>query len=71
MTDKKRPSTRKMKDYENEKIEMASEFGVHHGSNAEVNAKIASQGEAKNSKKTRCKQHNLNNQMKNQPHEQV
>ena len=71
MTDKKRPSTKKMKDYENEKLEIASELGTIHANDVEVNVKIASQDEAKYSSKTITKQHNLNNQMKTTPHEKV
>ena len=71
MTDKKRSSTKKMKDLENEKLEIADELGVRHANDVEVNVKIASQNEAEFSKKTRTKQHNLNNQMKTKPHEKV
>lgn len=71
MTDKKRPSTKKMKDYENEKLEIANELGTIHVDDVQVNVKIASQNEAKFSKKTRTKQHNLNYQMKTTPHEKV
>ena len=71
MTDKKRPSTKKMKYYENEKLEIANELGTIHVDDVQVNVKIASQNEAKFSKKTRTKQHNLNNQMKTTPHEKV
>lgn len=71
MTDKKRPSTKKMKDYENEKLEIANELGTIHVDDVQVNVKIASQNEAKFSKKTRTKQHNLNNQMKTTSHEKV
>ena len=46
MTDNKRPSTKKMKDYENEKIEIAEEMGTIDPNDVEVNAKIASQDEA-------------------------
>ena len=52
MTHKKRPSTEKMYDYKKEKVEFARELGVNGANNTEVNAKIASQGEAKYSKKT-------------------
>ena len=61
MTNKKRPSTKKMKDYENEKIEVAQELGVHNPDDTQVNVKIASQDEAVNSSKTLTKRHNLNN----------
>lgn len=71
MTDKKRPSTKKMKDYENEKLEIASELGTIYANDVEVNVKIASQDEAEHSSKTTTKQHNLNNQMKTTPHEKV
>ena len=71
MTDKKRPSTKKMKDYENEKLEIANELGTIHANDVEVNVKIASQDEAKYSSKTITKQNNLNNQMKTTPHEKV
>ncbi len=71
MTDKKRPSTKKMKDYENEKLEIASELGTINMNDTLVNIEIAAQDEAKFSKKTRTKQHNLNNQMKTTPHEKV
>ena len=71
MTDKKRPSSKKMKDLENEKLEIASELGTIDANDVEVNVKVASQGEAKFAKKTRIKQHNLNNKMKTTPHEKV
>lgn len=71
MTDKKIPSTKKMKDYENEKLEIANELGTNYKDDIEVNVKIASQNEAEFSKKTRTKHHNLNNQMKTTPHEKV
>ena len=71
MTDKKRPSTKKMKDYENEKFEISNELGTNYVNDVQVNVKIASQNEAKFSKKTRTKQHNLNNQIKTTPHEKV
>lgn len=61
MTNKKRPSTRKMTDYENEKVEMAHELGVNNPDDIQVNVKIASQDEAVNSSKTLTKRHNLNN----------
>ena len=51
MTDKKRSSTKKMKDLENEKLEIADELGVRHANDVEVNVKIASQNEAEFSKK--------------------
>ncbi len=71
MTDKKRPSTKKMKDLQNEKLELANELGVGYMNDVEVNVKLASQDEAEHSKKTRTKQHNLNNDMKTTPHEKV
>ena len=71
MTNKKRPSTKKMKDLENEKLELGDELGVCHANDVEVNVKIASQDEAKLSKKTRTKKQNLNNKMKTTPHEEV
>ena len=46
MTDKKRPSSKKMKDLENEKLEIASELGTFDANDVEVNVKVASQGEA-------------------------
>lgn len=61
MTNKKKTNTKRMKDYENEKVEIAEEMGIIASNDVEVNAKIASQNEAKFSKKTRTKQHNLNN----------
>ena len=71
MTNKKRPSTKKMKDYENEKLEIANELGTINSNDVQVNVKIAAQDEAKYSGKTTTKQHNLNNQMKTTPHEKV
>lgn len=71
MTDKKRPSTKKMKDYENEKFEIANELGTIDPNDVLVNVKIAAQDEAKFSSKTTTKQNNLNNQMKTTPHEKV
>ena len=53
MTHKKRSSTRKVNDYKNEKLEFANELA----NNTEVNTKIASQNEAKYSKKTMTKKH--------------
>lgn len=61
MTNKKKPNTKRMKDYKNEKVEIAEEIGVIDSNDVEVNAKIASQNEPKYSKKTEVKQHNLNN----------
>ena len=57
MTHKKRPSSKKMDDYKKEKIEFAKELGFYGANETEVNAKIASQGEAKYSKKTMNKKH--------------
>ena len=53
------------------KLELGDELGVCHANDVEVNVKIASQDEAKLSKKTRTKKHNLNNKMKTTPHEEV
>ncbi|WP_297130522.1 hypothetical protein [Terrisporobacter sp.] len=61
MTNKKRPSTKKMKDYENEKMEIAKELGTNDPYDTEVNTKIASQDEAVNSSKTITKRNNLHN----------
>ena len=41
MTNKKRPSTKKLKDYENEKMEIAKELGTNDPYDTEVNTKIA------------------------------
>lgn len=71
MTNKKRPSSKKMKDYENEKLEIANDLGTLDSDDILVNVKIASQDEAKFSSKTTTKQHNLNNDMKTTPHEKV
>lgn len=60
-----------MKDYENKKFEISNELGTNSIDDVQVNVKIASQNEAKFSKKTRTKQHNLNNQMKTTFHEKV
>lgn len=61
MSNNKRPSTKKMKDYENEKMEIANEIGTIDPNDVEVNVKIASQNEAPHSSKTTTKQNNLNN----------
>ena len=50
MTNKKSQSITKMQNYKNEKLETARELGI--AINTEVNAKIASENEAKYSKKT-------------------
>lgn len=50
MTNKKAQNITKAQNYKNEKLEIANELGV--ASNIEVNAKVASQNEAKYSKKT-------------------
>ncbi len=71
MTNKKRPSTKKMKDLENEKLEMGEELGTVRANDVEVNVKIASQNENKFSKKTRTKHNNLKNDMKTKSHEKV
>lgn len=57
MTHKKQPSTKKMEDYKNEKMEIAQELGINGANNTEVNAKLASQGEAKYSKSTMNTKH--------------
>lgn len=57
MTHKKRPSSKKMDDYKNEKMEIAEELGVNGANQTEVNAKMASQGEAKYSNKTMNTKH--------------
>ncbi len=64
MTDKKLPSSSKMRNYQAEKFEIANELGTIHINDVEVNVKIASQNEAKHSTKTRVKHHNLNNPVK-------
>lgn len=64
MTHRKRPSTRKMEDYQNNKLEIAEDLGYHGANNTEVNAKIASQDEAKYSTKTIVKKNNLQNPQK-------
>ena len=61
MTHKKRPSTQKMDDYKKEKFEFARELGVNGVNETEVNAKLASQGEAKFSKKTMNSKHRFVN----------
>lgn len=50
MTNKKSQNITKAQNYKNEKLEIANELGI--SSNTEVNAKLASQNEAKYSKKT-------------------
>ena len=52
MTNKKKQNLRKVEIYNDNKEEIATELGIHGYENTEVNAKIASQGEAKYSKKT-------------------
>lgn len=64
MTHKKRPSTRKMEDYQKTKLEFAKELGYDGANNTEVNAKIASQGEPKYSTKTTVTRHNHHNEQK-------
>lgn len=64
MTHRKRPSTKKMEDYINEKIEVAHELGIHGSSDVEVNTKIASAGESKYSNKSMVTRHNHHNDQK-------
>ncbi|RDY28040.1 hypothetical protein CHL78_006980 [Romboutsia weinsteinii] len=64
MTHRKRQSTRKMEDYKNNKLEIAQEMGYSGANNTEVNAKIASQDEAKYSTKSVVKKNNLHNPQK-------
>lgn len=64
MTHRKRPSTRKMEDYQKTKLEFAKELGINGANSTEVNAKIASQGEAKYSTKTMVTRHNHHNDQK-------
>lgn len=64
MTHKKRPSTKKMEDYINEKIEVGHELGIHGSSDIEVNTKIASAGESKYSNKSMVTRHNHHNDQK-------
>ena len=52
MTNTKKQNLRKVEIYNDNKEEIATELGIHGYENTEVNAKIASQGEAKYSKKT-------------------
>ncbi|MGL6106638.1 hypothetical protein [Romboutsia sp.] len=61
MTHKKQPSTKKMEDYKKEKIEIAEELGINGANKTEVNAKIASEREAKFSKKTMNNKHKMIN----------
>lgn len=61
MTHKKRPSTKKMDDYINEKIEIAHELGIHGSNDIEVNTKIASEGEPKYNHKSKDSKLNKNN----------
>ncbi len=68
MTHKKRPSTEKMYDYKKEKVEFARELGVNGRNNTEVNAKIASQGEAKYSKETMNRKHRFSNPQESENH---
>lgn len=63
MTHKKRQSTEKMHDYKKEKLEFADELGLQ-ADNTEVNAKMASQGEAKHSKETRNRKRKFDNSKK-------
>lgn len=64
MTHTKRPSTKKMEDYKNNKLEIAQEMGYNGANNTEVNAKIASDDEAKFSTKSVVKKNNLHNPQK-------
>lgn len=64
MTHKKRPSTKKMEDYINEKIEVAHELGIADNNATEVSSKIASQGESKYSNKSMVTRHNHHNDQK-------
>ncbi len=68
MTHKKRPSSEKMYDYKNEKAEFARELGVNGVNKTEVNAKIASQGEAKYSKETMNRKHRFSNPQESENH---
>ncbi len=60
-THKKRSSIEKMDDYKREKLEFAKELGINGANNTEVNAKMASQAEAKFSKKTMNSKHKFVN----------
>lgn len=64
MTNQKKHSTRRMQDYEKEKLEIAHELGINGANETEVNAKMASENEAIYSSKTRIKKSNLNNEQK-------
>ena len=59
MTNKKAQIITKMQNYKNEKLETARELGI--ASNTEVNAKIASENEAKYSKKTMNRKNHIAN----------
>lgn len=64
MNNKPKNSTQKMKEYQENKLEVARELGINGANNTEVNAKIASQNEPTFSTKTSVKKHNLNNDQK-------
>ena len=61
MTKNKKSPSKVMKDYQNEKLEIAEEIGAGDPNCAEVDVKLASQNEAKYSKKTTAKHNFLNN----------
>lgn len=64
MNNKPKKSTQKMKENQENKLEIARELGINGANNTEVNAKIASQNEPKYSTKTSVKKHNLANDQK-------
>lgn len=59
MTNKKAQNITTVKKYKNEKLETARELGI--ASNTEVNTKIASENEAKYSKKTMNRKNHISN----------
>lgn len=66
MTHKKRPSSQKMDQYKKEKMEFAEELGFYGANETEVNAKMASQGEAKYSSRTMNTKHKYVNPKESQ-----
>lgn len=61
MTNKKKQNLTRVEIYNQNKEEIASELGINGSENTEVNVKIASEGEAKYSKKTMNRKNHIKN----------
>ncbi len=65
MTNKKKQNLRKVEIYNQTKEEIATELGINGCENTEINAKMASQGESKYSKKTMNRKSHIKNGKEN------